>query len=111
MQRTLLIVDDETDVCALLQRMLRRRFSRIECAHNLADGLALAAGMQPEVLLLDHNLPDGYGISQVPEFRHVVQSPLRLVIMSALDLRGEALAASADDFIAKPIDFQRLDTL
>ena len=51
-ERTLLIVDDEPDMCMLLRKMLRRRFGRIECAPNLTDAGLLAQILLPDVILL-----------------------------------------------------------
>ncbi len=105
--RTLLIIDDEKDVCMLLRRALRRRFEKVECVHSLTDGKAMAAKLHPDVILLDNNLPDGYGLEHIGKFKNVFKPP-RIVVISAMDLRIESLAAGADDFIGKPVDLQDL---
>lgn len=78
--RTLLIVDDEVDVCRLLRRTLLKRFQRVECAHTLRDGCAMAAALQPDVILLDNNLPDGYGLDHIAAFKLAAPSA-RIVMM------------------------------
>ncbi len=109
-ERTLLIVDDEIDVCRLLRRALLKHFQKVECAHNLTDGYAIAATFQPDVILLDNNLPDGYGLEHIAEFK-LGGKPARVVMISAMDIRQEAIAAGADEFIGKPVDVQAIKAL
>ncbi len=109
-ERTLLIVDDEVDVCRLLRRALLKHFQKVECAHTLNDGYAIAASFQPDVILLDNNLPDGYGLEHITDFKLATQST-RIVMISAMDIRQEAMAAGADAFIGKPVDVQALKAL
>jgi len=59
--RTVLIIDDEEDLCALLKTVLVRENFSVDCSYTLAN-----AGMKllnpPDVILLDINLPDGSGL-------------------------------------------------
>ncbi len=102
-EKKLLIVDDEVDACLLMARLLRHKFSKIECAYSLADGLKKAAIVQPDVVLLDNNLPDGYGIDHIGDFKNLSLSTVKVIVISALDLRAEALSTGADAFIGKPL--------
>ncbi len=101
--KKLLIVEDEADACLLMARLLRHKFAQIECSYSLAEAFGKAALLQPDVVLLDNNLPDGYGIDHISEFKNFGVQPVQVVVISALDIRSEALAAGADDFIGKPI--------
>ncbi len=108
--RTLLIVDDEVDVCMLLRRAMLKHFQKVECAHTLTDGYAKAATFQPDVILLDNNLPDGYGLEHIAEFKGSNKTT-RIVMISAMDIRQEAIAAGADEFIGKPVDVKMLTSI
>lgn len=101
--KKLLIVDDELDACMLMARLLRHKFAQVECAYSLTEALEKAYILQPNVVLLDNNLPDGYGIEHILDFKNVSTVPAQVVVISALDLRTEALAAGADAFIGKPL--------
>ena len=103
-QRNLLIIDDEEDACLLIARLLRYKFSHIECAYSLAEGREKAGRVKPDVVLLDNNLPDGMGIDHINDFKKICSNPVQVVVISALDIRSEALTAGADEFIGKPID-------
>ena len=102
--KTLLIIEDEKDVCLLITRLFISKFKCIDCAYSLAEGLEKARLAPPDVILMDNNLPDGLGIEHIHIFRKLLQDkPLEVVMTSALDVQAEALAAGADYFIGKPI--------
>lgn len=108
--RTLLIIDDEKDMCLLLSRALRTFFGHIEFAHTLTQGAAIAAQIFPDVILLDNNLPDGYGIDHINMFKND-DKPVQIVMVSAMDIRYESLTAGADEFIGKPVDMAELKAI
>jgi len=107
--KKLLIIDDEIDACLLMARLFRSKFAGIECAYSLEDALEKAQLALPDVILLDNNLPDGYGIEHISDFRNLKNNhPIEVVMISAIDIRAEALAAGADYFICKPISARDL---
>lgn len=61
--KKLLIIDDEVDFCTLVKLQCAK--SGIDCkyANTLAEGLELLSDFTPDMLILDNNLPDGYGWS------------------------------------------------
>jgi len=103
-EKKLLIIDDEMDACLLMARLFRSKFAFIECAYSLEEALQKAQVTLPDVILLDNNLPDGYGIEYINAFRNIKNNhPMEVVMISAIDISAEALAAGADYFICKPI--------
>ena len=61
---TVLIIDDEPIARAGLEALLAGEGYRLECATNGMEGLAMAAGLVPDVILLDIMMPDmdGYEV-------------------------------------------------
>jgi DNA-binding response OmpR family regulator len=59
---TVLIIDDEEDLCTLLKTALDRDRYIVDCVHNLADAEGKLEN-HPDIILLDNNLPDGSGLS------------------------------------------------
>jgi len=108
--RTLLIIDDEQDMCLLLRRALRSRFDHIEFAHSLTEGVAASLKNKPSVILLDNNLPDGFGVHHIPLFRTGADA-VQIVMVSAMDIQFEALEAGADEFIGKPVNMDALHNI
>src|SRR4051812_49817741 len=64
MARTVLIVDDSTAFRMSARTLLQARgYEVIGMAGDVASGLAAAAELHPDCVLLDVNLPDGDGVS------------------------------------------------
>lgn len=108
--RTILIVDDEEDVCLLLKRSLRRDFQTIATAYLIQEGLQAAERLKPDILFLDNNLPDGLGLEFIARFK-AIKPEMYIVLFSALDLQVEAKVAGADAFLGKPLDLRRIKEL
>ena len=63
--KRVLIVDDEVDLCMLIKSYLRKKNYEVYTAHTLLDGVMKLDAINPDVLLLDNNLPDGMGWKEV----------------------------------------------
>jgi two-component system, OmpR family, response regulator len=61
MKKKILVIDDERDFCELIRHILIRENFEVDCAFTLeeAEGKLL---QNPEIVLLDNNLPDGCGL-------------------------------------------------
>lgn len=101
--RSLLIVDDEEDVCLLLKRSFQREFKTVESANLLEEALLIAKRLRPDILLLDNNLPDGLGLNFVEKFKSI-NPDMYVILFSAMDLHREAIVAGADIFLGKPLN-------
>jgi DNA-binding response OmpR family regulator len=109
--RTILIIDDEKELCILLENFLAKKSSTIAYSNSLANGIEKFKLMVPDLLILDHNLPDGNGIENISLFKKLNNS-IRIIIISAMsNLKNEALEKGADFFIEKPISFSQLKTI
>ncbi len=109
-----LIIDDEIDICMLLKNFLKKKNSDVECSTSLKDGILKFNEVQPDLLILDHNLPDGRGIDYISKFKeqHREKNSFKIIVMSAMsNLKDMALANGADFFIEKPISFSRLNDI
>lgn len=108
---SILIIDDELEVCLLVENFLTKKNKRAAHAITLKEGEEKFCAMKPDLLLLDHNLPDGYGIQNIPAFKEM-NPGIKVVIMSAMsDLKSQALEKGADYFIEKPISFSALNLI
>jgi DNA-binding NtrC family response regulator len=60
----ILAVDDEADLCVLMDRILSRRGYAVTTAGGVTEALAALAGLPaaPDLLITDVNMPDGRGI-------------------------------------------------
>jgi DNA-binding response OmpR family regulator len=106
--KKMLIIDDERDFCALVVLMMQRESYRVECAYNLFQASKLLKE-NPEIVLLDHNLPDGRGLDYYNQHRNEFDEA-KIVLMSAdpsPDLKSRAEAAGIE-FAAKPFGLKKI---
>jgi DNA-binding NtrC family response regulator len=99
-----LIVDDEKDICFLLNSILRQRNIETRLAGSLAEAEKLIEKQAPSVIFLDNHLPDGHGIEQISRFKKLLPET-RIIMITAHDNPAErkrAYQEGVDFFISKP---------
>lgn len=113
---TILIVEDQQDVQALLGVALKCEGRRLLHALNAEEGLIMARGEQPDLILLDVMMPGG--MDGLEMLRILRQDPTccgaTVVIMSARTQSKDidaALAAGADHYLAKPFRLKELQEI
>src|SRR5262245_16385156 len=109
---TVLIVDDEPTVVELVRVPLEDARVNVIAAPSGTDALALAAEAQPDLVLLDVNLPDLSGFEVCRRLRHEPSfAGGRIVMLTAAAQREDmnrGLAAGADEYLTKPFSPVRL---
>jgi DNA-binding NtrC family response regulator len=60
-----LVIEDEGDICLFLDILLKSRDAKIAHVKTLFNAYLFLKRHQPDLILLDNRLPDGYGIDQV----------------------------------------------
>jgi two-component system OmpR family response regulator len=83
MQRKVLIIDDEIDLCLLVKSHLRKLDYAVSVAHTLSDGILQLRLEKQDVLLLDNNLPDGTGWSKAEEINNDFPG-MKIILISAV---------------------------
>jgi DNA-binding response OmpR family regulator len=104
----LLVVEDDIHVAAALASVLRRHGFEVDLAHTAADALE-RLGRDPDVVLLDLNLPDRDGFDLCGRIRSRRDIPVIMVTARA-DVRSRihGLDLGADDYLVKPYDVGEL---
>lgn len=111
--KKVLIVDDEADICELIEITLMRMDIVSQSALNISDAKRLLEQDHFDLCLTDMKLPDGNGIDLV---KHV-QEHYRDIPIAVFTAHGNmesavcALKAGAFDFVSKPVDLQILRNL
>ena len=72
----ILIIDDEPQICKLLQIALESNHYKITIANTAQDGIIKAANHPPDLILLDLGLPDKNGQDVLVELREWYKSPV-----------------------------------
>ncbi len=106
----ILIIEDEATLSKTISDGLKEVGYQNDIAESLDDGRYFIDIRNYDLILLDWMLPDGNGITLIPEIK--AKSPKTAIIMlSARDDKEseiEALRTGADDYIKKPFDFEIL---
>ncbi len=110
---TILIVDDEPDIRALVEIALTRMGLRTDSAANLSEARALLAQQRFDLCITDMRLPDGNGVSLVAEIqKQYPQTPVAVITAYGnAEAAVESLKAGAFDFVSKPVDLTILRKL
>jgi two-component system, NtrC family, response regulator AtoC len=108
---SVLVIDDEKNVRALLTRVLGQDQVEVHGAGTGAEGLQLADEVDPDVILLDLRLPDADGIDILKALK--TRRPDAAVVMitafGQIPSAVEAMKHGASDYLEKP--FEPLDKL
>ncbi len=108
---TILVVDDELGIRALLSEILADEGHTIELAEDAAQARACRERMRPDLVLLDIWMPDVDGITLLKEWGATSQLTMPVIMMSGhgtIDTAVEATKFGAMAFLEKPITLQKL---
>jgi DNA-binding NtrC family response regulator len=108
-RKKVLIIDDEIDLCHLLKSYFLRKNYEVYLSHTLEQGLAFLKALQPDIVFLDNNLPDGIGWNIAPTI--ATQFPeTHINLISAFHPVLPSMPEAAKfSIIEKPISLTDLD--
>lgn len=101
-----LFVDDEEDLCMLMQMSLSRMGIDSHIANGVKQAKQLLKEHQYDACLTDLNMPDGSGL-QLVSYISQYHPQLPIAVLSAygnMDIAIAALKAGAFDFVSKPVN-------
>jgi DNA-binding NtrC family response regulator len=99
-----LIIDDDPGICMLIEQILK--FRKIESANvsTIDEAREMLGNMSPDMIFIDHRLPDGPGIDFIPEIRQI--HPGTIVVAMTAEYEAERniniFGKGADHFLEKP---------
>lgn len=109
MSTTVLVVEDAPESLELICSFLNENNMNTLAARSLAEMRQRLQSHQPDIILLDVNLPDGDGIEAARKMR--LGSLYGLIFVTARDSDEDVLAgldAGGDDYVTKPINLKTL---
>jgi DNA-binding NtrC family response regulator len=107
--KKVLIIEDEGDMCLLLNILLNGKEMELEHVKSLAAAEEYLQKEQPNVILLDNKLPDGFGIDFISYIKKNYPS-VKIIMISGYDASAMdvALDNGADLFLEKPFTKDQL---
>ncbi len=104
-----LVIEDEQTIADLIALGLRYEGFEVDVASTGEEGLRLARGRQPQLVILDLMLPGVDGIEVCKRLRGLAACGIIMVTArGALEDRVRGLETGADDYLTKPFDFIEL---
>ena len=106
----ILVIEDEAQLARHISRALERHGHVASAELDGEQGLRVALGDPPDLIVLDLNLPSLDGMSVLAELRNA-SCPARVLILTArseVEHRVKGLKAGADDYLAKPFSLDEL---
>ena len=107
--RNVLLIEDEGEMCLLLNLILDDEGLTIEHVKTLADADAYLEKRLPALILLDNRLPDGFGLDYLGLLK--TKYPwIKVIVISGVDAAAAdlALEIGADAFLSKPFTKAKL---
>ena len=106
---SILLVEDEKNICDFISTSLSAQDYRISTAHTGKEALPIITSQCPDLILLDLGLPDMDGMEIIRQVR--TWSSVPIIVLSARTQDQEkvrALDLGADDYLTKPIGTSEL---
>lgn len=107
----LLYVEDDEQVSAVMQRILKRRFSEVACAKDGQEALEIFTNGNVDMMIVDMNIPLLNGLELCTKVREINED-IPIIMLTAFDQSdclSQAIEIGIDRFLSKPISTEALD--
>ncbi len=107
---SILIIDDDKDLCSLLEEFLRPEGFEIETAYDGHEGIEKALSRRYSLIVLDVMLPGKLdGLAVLEQIRRKLSIPVLMLSAKGEDIdRITGLEMGADDYLPKPFNAREL---
>lgn len=109
--KKVLIIEDEGDMCLLMNIMLTGKDMDLDHVKSLSAAEAFLQQEQPSVVILDNKLPDGFGVDFISVIKkNYPHIKIGMVSGFSTSVKDVALENGADFFLEKPFTKEQLYT-
>jgi DNA-binding response OmpR family regulator len=108
-KKKVLIIDDEVDFCLLMQFYLSKKNCDVSISHTLHDGLGLVQNNNPDIVILDNNLPDGLGWPAAKNILDAAPDVHLFLISANKPNHKPEIENSKFHVVEKPISISQID--
>jgi two-component system, OmpR family, response regulator len=107
--KKILIVEDEADMCLLLNILLTGKDIQLDHVKTLGSAVSYLETDNPSIVILDNKLPDGFGMDYIPEMRKAHPN-IKIIMISGFTgaAKDVAMYNGADIFLNKPFTKEQL---
>ena len=101
----ILIIEDEPDICLLLNIMLSDEGTEMNHVKNISNAKTFLDASTPDLVVLDNRLPDGLGVDFIKELKyHAPKTKILMISGAGEEVRELAMENGADAFLPKPFN-------
>lgn len=107
--QTILVVEDDYELNQSISYMLREEKYKVHSAHSIKEARLAYYEQEPDLIILDVNLPDGEGFRFCKWVKE--QKDIPVIFLTARDLEEDALTGyelGAEDYVTKPFSMKIL---
>ena len=112
-QKTVLLVEDIEDSRFMMRRLLEMSGYRVIEAANGREAVEYAERECPDLILMDLSLPEVDGLTAtrlIRQLERLCATPIvALTAHDAAEFHARAMAAGCNEYVTKPVDFDRLE--
>ncbi len=111
--KTILVVDDEPDICSELSLYLTRKGYQVVTAPNGKEALAVYKKLKPDIVISDYKMPVMNGFDLLLNIKRTNKSAAVILMSAVVDLDPFIMTknSAAYEFIHKPVDLNELLTI
>jgi two-component system, OmpR family, response regulator VanR len=103
--KKILIVDDDTNLCELLENRLEANGYKVVQASNGVEAFVKASDEKPDLIILDVSMPTMNGLEFVQATRWLEMKSIPIIVLTALvDTREVFNTFGVENFVTKPFD-------
>jgi DNA-binding NtrC family response regulator len=108
---SILIIEDEQVLAKNIARYFEKQGHAVEVSHDGAQGLELALQSQPDVVIVDFQLPSMDGLEIIRGLRKLETLPRIIMVTghASVTLAIDAMKAGSMDLLTKPVTLANLD--
>ena len=109
-KKKILILEDEGDICFLLNVILKNENVNIDQVNTIAQANVFLKEETPDVLIMDNKLPDGRGVNHIQEIKLTYPTIKIIMISGKSDAsdKAKAMKYGADRFLSKPFTKEQI---
>jgi len=107
--KKMLVVEDQGEMCLILDLILSERKFESDYVNNLLDADEYLQKNNPSLIFLDNKLPDGYGVDFISYVKKKYPK-IKIIMMTGYGTaRDVALENGADFFLEKPFSLDNVN--
>lgn len=110
----ILIVDDEIDILEVAERFFKKRGLEVSTASEGTEALRLIQEKNPDLILLDFNMPGLSGLEILKKLREELKLSTKVIMVTGFDtemVMKETKGLPIECCVHKPLDLERLETI